>query len=125
MPSQRHNRRRNAPLARYTNYFEISHNAFEFLIDFGQFQPESGSVQMHSRLATGPTHAKLFSAVLRDAISQFEGEHGAIADLQAEENPLELIHASVPDFERRAARARDRASALVSSINRPASSKKR
>ncbi|SRR5258705_11565933 len=125
MPAQRANRNRKAPLARYANYFEISHNAFEFLIDFGQFQPETGSVQMHSRLATGPTHAKLLSTVLCDAVSQFEEEHGAIADLQTEENPLELIHASVPDFERRAARARDRTSALVSSINRSASSKKR
>jgi hypothetical protein len=125
MPAPRANQRRKAPLARYANYFEVSHNAYEFLIDFGQFQPEAGSVQMHCRMAMGPTHAKLLSAVLRDAVGQFEEEHGAIADLQVEENPLELIRASLPDFEWRAARARDGALPIVRSDNRPVSSKKR
>jgi hypothetical protein len=121
----RANQRRKLPLARYANYFETSHNAFEFLIDFGQFQPESGSVQMYCRVAMGPTHAKLLSAVLRDALGQFEQEHGPIADLQVEENPLELIRASLPDFEWRAARARDGALPIVRASSRPASSKKR
>jgi hypothetical protein len=125
MPTQRANRRRKAPLARYANYFEISHNAYEFLIDFGQFQPEAGSVQMHSRVATGPTHAKLLSSVLRSALVQFEEEHGAIADLQAEENPLELIHASLPDFEKRAAQARVASPSETGRTNRFDSSKKR
>ena len=31
-----------APLARYTNYFEVGHNPYEFLVDFGQYQPEIG-----------------------------------------------------------------------------------
>jgi hypothetical protein len=126
MPTQRTDRRRRAPLARYANYFEVSHNAFEFLIDFGQFQPEAGSVQMHSRVATGPTHAKLLSSVLQNALVQFEGEHGAIADLQTEEeNPLEAIHASLPDFEKRAAQARVAATSAVGRTNRSDSSKKR
>jgi hypothetical protein len=100
-------RGRKAPLARYANFFEVSHNAFEFLIDFGQFQPDTRSVQWHSRMATGPTHAKLFLAVLHNALVRFEDEHGKIPDLVDPENPLELIHASLPDFEQRAAQARD------------------
>jgi hypothetical protein len=97
MPTQHASRRRKAPLARYANYFEITHNAFEFLIDFGQFQPEAGSVRLHSRMATGPTHAKMLAVVLRNAVIQFEHEHGAIADLLGEDHPLELINASLPD----------------------------
>jgi hypothetical protein len=93
-----------APLARYANYFEVGHNAFEFLIDFGQFQPEVAAVKLHTRMATGPTHAKLLSAVLAHAVSQFEAEHGEIPDLSDSDNPLELLLASVPDFERRAAK---------------------
>ncbi len=124
MPTQRPSRRK-VPLARYANYFEVSHNAFEFLIDFGQFQPEAGAVQLHSRMATGPTHAKLLAAVLHNAVAEFEGEHGVIADLLEEDNPLELIHASLPDFEQRAARARDDAASPPGPIDRPDSSPKK
>ena len=106
-PSTKHDTsRRKAPLARYVNYFEISHNAFEFLIDFAQYQPDSATVQVHSRMATSPTHAKLLCAVLGNALGQYEQEHGEIADLLDADDPLELILASLPDFEQRAVRAR-------------------
>lgn len=130
MPSAHDSRRKKAPLARYANYFEINHNAFEFLLDFGQFQPESQSVQFHSRMACGPIHAKLLAEVLRNAIDRFEGEHGKIADLADANDPLELIHASLPDFEQRAAQARDaqarpKALPIPGSITHPDSSQKR
>lgn len=102
-PSQR---RRRAPLARYVNYFEVGHNAFEFLIDFGQFHPDAGDVQMHSRMVTGPVHVKLLALVLQEAIARFEAEHGAIADLKDDDNPLESLLIPLPDFERRAVAAR-------------------
>ena len=128
---QHDSRRKKAPLARYANYFEVSHNAFEFLIDFGQFQPESQSVQLHSRMAVGPTHAKLLAAVLRNALDRFEDEHGKIAELLDANDPLELIHASLPDFEQRAAQARDDAQArdnalsIFGPIKNPDSTQKR
>ncbi|MFM0631242.1 DUF3467 domain-containing protein [Paraburkholderia xenovorans] len=106
--------RRKAPLARYVNYFEVTHNAFEFLIDFAQYQPESATVQVHSRMATSPTHAKLLCAVLGNALRQFEQEYGEIADLLEADDPLDLILASLPDFEQRAVRAR------VAAVNNPA-----
>ena len=118
-PSTKHDTsRRKAPLARYVNYFEVSHNAFEFLVDFGQYQPEGATVQVHSRMATSPTHAKLLCAVLANALLQFEHEHGEIADLLDEDDPLELILASLPDFEQRAVRARN-AAARVPAISVP------
>jgi Protein of unknown function (DUF3467) len=91
-------------MAAYTNYFEVGHNAFEFLLDFGQFQPEAESVSMHSRIVTGPVHAKLLSQLLSQAITRFEDEHGAIADLADPEIDAALI--PPPDFERRAEMAR-------------------
>ena len=97
-------RRRRAPLAAYANYFEVGHNAFEFLIDFGQFQPEVDAVTMHSRMATGPVHAKLLAMMLSDAVARFEAEYGAIADLA--EPSLEPLMIAPPDFEHRAARVR-------------------
>jgi Protein of unknown function (DUF3467) len=92
------------PMAVYANYFEVGHNAFEFLIDFGQFQPETGTVAMHSRMVTGPVHAKLLAQLLTEAIERFEAAHGGIADLAGPEIDAMLI--APPDFERRAVLAR-------------------
>ena len=91
-------------MAVYANYFEVGHNAFEFLIDFGQFQPESATVSMHSRMVAGPVHAKLLSKLLAEAILRFEAEHGEIADLAAPE--IEALLVPPPDFEHRAVLAR-------------------
>lgn len=97
-------RRGRAPRAAYANYFEVVHNAFEFLIDFGQFDPDAAAVTMHSRIATGPAHAKLLAQLLAGAIARFEAEHGAIAELA--EPAFEMLLVPPADFERRAALAR-------------------
>src|SRR5688572_23565243 len=93
---------RRVPLGRYANYFEVSHNAYEFLVDFGQYQPETAGVVLHTRIALGPTHAKLLAGMLAGAIERHEGEHGAIADANASVDPLEVVMRSLPDFEQRA-----------------------
>ena len=103
MPSQTVQRRKKVPLARYVNYFEVSHNAVEFLLDFGQYQPEAEAVSVHSRMAFGPTHAKLLVAMLSRAMLEFEARHGAVTDLLQESDPLDAIYDSLPDFECRAA----------------------
>ena len=100
-----------APLARYTNYFEVGHNAYEFLLDFGQYQPELDAVVLHTRIAVGPTHAKLLAGTLSRAVARHEAEHGAIADALDGPDPLEVVMRSLPDFERRAIKARRRAAA--------------
>lgn len=103
MSSQSEHRRKKVPLARYVNYFEVSHNAVEFLLDFGQYQPEAESVSVHSRMAFGPTHAKLLVTMLSRAMVEFEERYGVVADLSAEADPLDAIYDSLPDFEGRAA----------------------
>lgn len=95
-----------APLARYTNYFEVGHNAYEFLVDFGQFQPEIGAVTLHTRIAVGPTHAKMLSQMLGNAVRKYETENGAITIEETSGDPSEVILRSLPDFERRAVAAR-------------------
>jgi hypothetical protein len=97
-------RKHPVPMAVYANYFELGHNAFEFLIDFGQFQPESGMVNMHSRMVAGPVHAKLLTKLLSEAIARFESEHGEITDLAAPE--IDTLIVPPPDFEQRAELAR-------------------
>jgi hypothetical protein len=93
-------------LAHYTNYFEVGHNAYEFLIDFGQYQPESASVRRHTRIVTGPSHVKLLAHMLDDAIAKHEAEHGPIAEIRDPIDPPEILLRSLPDFERRAVRTR-------------------
>ena len=96
-----------APLATYANYCEIGHNAFEFLLDFGQVRPESGNVQIHSRIVAGPVQAKLFSRLFAQAVDRFEASHGPIAEI-ADDDALAALIGSIPDFERRAMDVRAR-----------------
>ncbi len=66
------------PEGRYANYFEIGHNAFEFLMDFGQCYQESNNAQIHTRIITGPGYAKALSKTLREAIDAYEKVYGPI-----------------------------------------------
>ena len=68
-----------APEARYVNYFEVGHNAFEFILDLGQYHPEQTAAQLHVRVVTGPVYAKLLSRMLAQAVERHEREHGVIA----------------------------------------------
>ncbi len=63
---------------RYSNYFKIGHNAFEFVLDFGQFYPENGDAQLHTRIITSPTYAKSLLDTLRETIRQYKQTFGAI-----------------------------------------------
>lgn len=115
-----------APLARYVNYFELGHNPYEFLIDFGQYQPESEDVVFHTRIALGPTHAKLLAGMLGAAIERHEAEHGPVPDPANPLDPLEVILRSLPDFERRAVSVRRRgtAAAIPDAVGRPITAKR-
>jgi hypothetical protein len=63
---------------RYANYFKIGHNAFEFLLDFGQFYPESEQAQLHTRIITSPIYAKALFETLRESIARYEQAFGPI-----------------------------------------------
>ena len=63
---------------RYTNYFKVGFNAFEFVVDFGQFYPENESTVMHTRIITNPESAKKLIRVLQDSIAQYEQDYGVI-----------------------------------------------
>jgi Protein of unknown function (DUF3467) len=57
---------------RYANHFQVGHNAFEFLLDFGQFYPESKKAQFHTRIVLGPPYAKALLEILQESISRYE-----------------------------------------------------
>lgn len=66
------------PEARYSNDFSVGHNAFEFLLDFGQFYPDSSEARLHTRIVTSPVYAKVFLHTLRESIDRYEGTFGEI-----------------------------------------------
>jgi hypothetical protein len=103
MTEQRHKSVRKSPKpleARYANYFEVGHNASEFIFDFGQYHPETDSARMHCRIVTGPMYAKLLADLLRQAIERFEEEYGSITSVQDELDPVELVQQSIAGFDR-------------------------
>ena len=63
---------------RYANSFQVGHNAFEFLLDFGQVTPESEQTHFHTRIITSPVYAKALTETLRESIHQYEQAFGAI-----------------------------------------------
>jgi len=87
--------------ARYTNYFEVGHNAFEFLFDFGQYHPEDASALIHTRIITGPVYAKLLADLLGEAVQRFETEHGAIQPIDDELDPVEIVKQSIASYDHR------------------------
>ena len=54
----------------YANHLKIGQNAFEFLLDFGQFYRDDGEEQFHVRIITAPVYAKAFLKVLQECIDQ-------------------------------------------------------
>jgi hypothetical protein len=63
---------------RYTNCFQIGHNAFEFLLDFGQSYADGESDMLHTRLVTNPVFAVRLVKLLQQAIDQYERKFGSI-----------------------------------------------
>ncbi len=63
---------------RYANYFKVGCNAFEFLVDFGQFYPESATAQLHTRIIILPVYAKALLDTLRASIERYEQTFGSV-----------------------------------------------
>lgn len=71
--------------ARYANYFEIGHNAGEFILDFGQAYSSTAQRQVHTRIVTSPAYARALLHVLENAIERHEQVYGAIREERMEE----------------------------------------
>jgi hypothetical protein len=60
----------------YANYFKVGHNAYEFVIDFGQYYPENDKAELYTRIITGPAYARDLLEILKDSIIQHEESFG-------------------------------------------------
>jgi len=73
----------------YSNIVRIGHSPYEFMLDFGQFQPEGKRAFMDVRVVTSPQHAKAILKALKDNIAIYEEKYGTInlnTGLEEEEN---------------------------------------
>ena len=62
----------------YSNIVRIGHSPYEFMLDFGQFQPEGKKAFMDVRIIVSPQHAKAIQKALKENIAGFEEKHGKI-----------------------------------------------
>ena len=63
---------------KYANYFKVGHNAFEFVIDFGQYYPGTEEAELCTRIITSPAYAKSLIETLQESIEQYEKNHGPV-----------------------------------------------
>jgi hypothetical protein len=63
---------------KYANYFKVGHNAYEFVIDFGQYYPESEEAELYTRIITSPAYATALLKTLEESITGYEQTFGAI-----------------------------------------------
>ena len=63
---------------KYANYFEVGHNAYEFVIDFGQHYSENEDAELCTRVILSPAYAKDLLEILRNSIKQHEKSFGVI-----------------------------------------------
>ena len=69
---------RNGPDGCYANHFNVGHNAFEFVIDFGQFYEGQSQARMHTRIITAPVYAKQLLRIFTDSMEDFERVYGKL-----------------------------------------------
>jgi hypothetical protein len=70
---------------------EVGSNPFGFYVDFGQYDPQSEQVQMHTRIVTSPEHAKIMAGILSSSVDGFELEHGTIPASSEEVDAMEVV----------------------------------
>jgi hypothetical protein len=92
---------RQAREGKYANYFEIGHNPFEFYVDFGQYDPKSERVQMHTRIVTSPAYAKMMGQTLSSSVDSYEREHGPIPANPDVVDAMEMVRESLKGTENR------------------------
>ena len=61
--------------ARYANFVKIGHNAYEFVLDFGQSYGDA-EPQFHTRIVLGPAYAKALLETLGASVKAFAEAYG-------------------------------------------------
>jgi hypothetical protein len=62
----------------YSNFFMITNNQSEYIVDFGRIVPGVPDVKVYTRVMTTPQHAKQLYMLLKQNIDQYEKQFGEI-----------------------------------------------
>jgi hypothetical protein len=81
---QRRKKRDDDREGRYSNYFKVGFNSFEFILDFGQAYEDGAREVLHTRIITGPAYAKALSRLLTDSLAAYERTCGPIREIDNE-----------------------------------------
>jgi Protein of unknown function (DUF3467) len=65
---------------RYANYFQVGHNAFEFVLEFGQLYRGGDAPSLHTRIIANPAYVKEFLQVLGNALNAYQHTFGELDD---------------------------------------------
>jgi hypothetical protein len=76
----------------YSNVVRIGHSPYEFMLDFGQFQPEGKRAFMDVRIITSPPHAKAILKALGENIAGYEEKYGTIGAKSDSEEDIDTDH---------------------------------
>jgi len=87
MQRRRDRKRDEEPEGRYSNFFKVGFNSFEFLLDFGQMYGNGADEVLHTRIVTGPAYAKAFAHLLTDSLAAYERSCGPIRELDSLASP--------------------------------------
>ena len=66
--------------ARYANCLQVGHNAFEFVINFGQLYKVEVEAEghIHTRIITSPAYMKAFIETLVESMRRYESQFGEV-----------------------------------------------
>jgi hypothetical protein len=67
------------PEGRYANFFNVGHNAFEVVLEFGQLYKGDEQPRLHTRIVTGPAYAKALLGLLESCLQQLESDFGPVS----------------------------------------------
>jgi hypothetical protein len=74
---------------KYANYFKVGHNAYEFFLDFGQYNTGE-EARFHTRINTSPAYAQALLETLTESIRQYVERFGEI-QVSSEEDCLDGV----------------------------------
>ncbi len=66
------------PEGRYANIFNVGHNAFEVVLEFGQWYEGDARPKVHTRIVTSPAYAKTLLELLEGSLQQYESDFGPV-----------------------------------------------
>ncbi len=70
---------------RYANHFHIGFNAFEVVLQFGQFYEGNSKPVMHTTIITSPAYAESLLQLLSGSLAQYKKSFGELRNGAAHE----------------------------------------